>query len=147
MQILPAEVSMIAVSINWLAVLVCLVFNVVCGSLWFGPKTFFPVWWRAIGKTDKEPAKGTPLTWILLILAGIFQAIFVAVAVNALKINNIGMGVLLGFIIWVGFVAPTGLAMKLFPGQLKAWVIESSYHLINFLVFGAILGVWHKGLI
>ncbi len=28
-------------------------------------------------------------------------------------------------------------------GGLKAWLIETTNHLINFLVFGLIIGVWH----
>lgn len=42
--------------------------------------------------------------------------------------------------IWFGFVGSTGLANKLFAGYLKAWAIESGNHLLNFVVFGAIVG-------
>jgi hypothetical protein len=44
---------------------------------------------------------------------------------------------------WFGFVAPTSLANKLFAGHgFKVWAIEVGNHLLNFLLFGAILGAW-----
>ena len=134
-------------AINWLAVLACVVFSVVSGSLWFGPKTFFPVWWKAIGKSDSDKPDGRPLTWILILVSSFVQAVFMALMVNAMGSMTGGAtlisGVTAGFLLWLGFVAPTSLVNKLFPGYLKAWAIENGNHLINFVVFGAILGAWH----
>jgi hypothetical protein len=49
-----------------------------------------------------------------------------------------------GFMLWLGFIAPTYLVNKLFAGHsLKIWGIEVGNHLLNFVVFGAILGAWH----
>ena len=45
-------------SINWLAVVACVVVSMISGGLWFGPKTFFPAWWKAIGKTEKDTPGG-----------------------------------------------------------------------------------------
>jgi len=134
-------------AINWLAVLACVVFSVVSGSLWFGPKTFFPVWWKAIGKSDSDKPDGRPMTWILILVSSFVQAVFMALMVNAMGSMTGGAtlisGVTAGFLLWLGFVAPTSLVNKLFPGYLKAWAIENGNHLINFVVFGAILGAWH----
>ena len=134
-------------SINWLAVLVCVIFSVISGSLWFGPKTFFPVWWKAIGKSESEPPNGRPLTWVLLLVSSFVQAVFMAVMVSSLGSlmggATLATGVATGFVLWLGFVAPASLVNKLFPSQIKAWAIEMGNHLINFVVFGAILGAWH----
>ena len=134
-------------AINWLAVIACVVFSVVSGSLWFGPKTFFPVWWKAIGKSDSDKPDGRPMTWILILVSSFVQAVFMALMVNAMGSMTGGAtlvsGMTAGFLLWLGFVAPTSLVNKLFPGYLKAWAIENGNHLINFVVFGAILGAWH----
>ena len=46
-------------------------------------------------------------------------------------------------LLWLGFVAPTYLVNKLFAGHgLKVWAIEVGNHLVNFILFGAILGAW-----
>lgn len=133
-------------TIHWPAVLACVVFSVISGSIWFGPKTFFPVWWNAIGKTPGDKPYGEPATWGLLVLASALQAVFMAVVVPALADADSGptlvSGAMTGFVLWLGFLAPASLTNKLFPGQLRAWAIEAGNHLINFVAFGAIVGVW-----
>lgn len=137
-------------SINWLAVIVCVVVSMVVGGIWFGPKTFFPIWWKAIGYSDKvNPSENIPmpLVWGLVVFASFVQAVFMALMVNAMGSMTGGAtltsGAFAGFILWLGFVAPSSLTNKLFAGQLKAWVLETGNHLINFVLFGAILGAWH----
>lgn len=134
-------------SINWLAVALCVVASVVSGSLWYNPKTFFPTWWKGIGKSDQD-APGTSnmnITWGLTLLSSFVQAVAMALMVNAMGglMGGVtlvtGMGT--GFMLWLGFIAPTYLVNKLFAGHgLKIWAIEVGNHLVNFLVFGAILG-------
>lgn len=135
-------------SINWLAVIVCVLASMVVGSLWFNPKTFFPAWWQAIGKSGSPGMSNMGMTWGLTILAAIVQAVAMAFMVNALGSAMPGgatlvSGALTGFMLWLGFVAPSSLTNKLFAGQLKAWAIEVGNHLVNFVVIGAILGAWH----
>jgi hypothetical protein len=131
-------------SLKWSAVAACCVFSVVSGAIWFGPKTFFPTWWAAIGKRTDDHAVGTPLTWILLLLTSIAQAIGSAIVIpilaNAMGGTNVMTGATAGLLIWFSFVGATGLANKLFAGHLKAWAIESGNHLLNFVAFGAIIG-------
>jgi hypothetical protein len=139
-------------SINWLAVVVCVIVSMIVGSLYFNPKTFFPMWWKAIGKTDKDgpgnmSGGNMGMVWGLTILASLVQAIFMALLVNAMGSMTGGAtlasGAMVGFFLWLGFVVPSSLTNKLFAGQLKAWVIEMGNHLITFVLFGAILGAWH----
>jgi len=137
-------------SINWLAVLACTVAALVVGSIWFGPKTFFPIWWKAIGKSEKDgPSAGNPaVTWGLVVVAAFVQAVFMALMVNAMGSMTPGgptlaSGATAGFILWLGFVAPSSLTNKLFADQLKAWVLEVGNHLVTFILMGAILGAWH----
>ena len=131
---------------NWMAVAACVVFSMISGSLWFGPKTFFPAWWEAIGKKGETPV-GTPVTWVLLIMTSVIQAPFMALVVGAFGRANgtltMASGAMTGLLVWMGFVAPTGLANKLFAGRIRAWTIEAGNHLVNYVVFGAILGAWH----
>ena len=136
-------------SINWLAVVVCVVVSMISGGLWFGPKTFFPVWWKAIGKTEKDTPGGNNmgLMWGGTVFASFVQAVSMAIMVNFMGNASGGAtlasGARAGFMLWLGFVAATSLTNKLFAGQLKAWVLEAGNHLINLVLFGAILGAWH----
>ena len=134
-------------AINWLAVIVCVVFAMVNGSIWYNPKTFFKKWWEVVGN-GKEPgmANMAPV-WILTIVAAAVKAIFIGVAVNvfAPRLGGISAltGLLTGAIVWVGVVAPTYLVNKLFAGHgFKVWAIEVGNHLLDMLAFGVLFGVW-----
>jgi len=63
--------------------------------------------------------------------------------VNLMGSATAAAGALTGFMLWFGFVAPTNLVNKLFAGHgFQVWVIEAGNHLLNLLLFGAILGAW-----
>lgn len=137
-------------SVNWLAVVACVVAAMVIGGVWFSPKVFYPAWWKAIGKTDKDGPGMTnmPMLWGLTVLAAFVQATFMALMVNAMGSMTAGgttlaSGAMAGFFLWLGFVAPSSLTNKLFANQLTAWVYEVANHLVTFVVMGAILGAWH----
>ena len=137
-------------SINWLAVIACVVVSMISGSLWYNPKTFFPIWWKGIGKTEKDTPGGGSMAmlWGLTVLASFVQAVAMAFMVNAMGSLmsggvSLASGALTGFMLWLGFIAPTYLVNKLFAGHsLKVWAIEVGNHLLNFVLFGAILGAW-----
>jgi len=137
-------------AINWLAVIVCVIVSMISGSIWYNPKTFFPTWWRVVGKGDEEPGmKGNMgVTWGLTVLSSFVQAVAMAFMVNAMGGLMTGgptlaTGASIGFMLWFGFIAPTYLVNKLFAGHgLKIWAIEAGNHLVNFVLFGAILGAW-----
>jgi len=135
-------------SVNWLAVLVCVVVSMISGSIWYNPKTFFPAWWKGIGKTGEPGMQGNMgMTWALTVLSSFVQAVSMAFMVNAMgKLMGgptAANGAMSGFMLWLGFIAPTYLVNKLFAGHgFKVWAIEVGNHLINFVLFGAILGAW-----
>lgn len=136
-------------SINWLAVVACVVVSMVSGSLWYNPKTFFPAWWKVVGKGGEAPGMANMgMTWTLTVLSSVVQAVFMSLMVTAMGSMTSGgatlvSGATAGFILWLGFIAPTNLVNKLFAGHgLKIWAIEAGNHLINFVLFGAILGAW-----
>ncbi len=136
-------------SINWLAVVVCVVVSMAVGFVWYSPKTFFNIWWKGIGKSESDvPAQGSMgMTWSLTILASLVEAIFMSLMVNALGGLmggvSIATGAATGFLLWLGFVATTNLVNKLFAGySLKVWAIEAGNHLVTLVLFGLILGAW-----
>ena len=129
-------------SINWLAVLVCVVLAMISGFVWYHPKLFFPAWWAGIGKSG-EPGNPNPMIFVFTILAAVVQAVSLAFMVKLMGSTTAASGALAGFMLWLGFVAPTNLVNKLFAGHgFKVWAIEAGNHLLNFLLFGAILAAW-----
>ena len=136
-------------SVNWLAVVVCVIVSMVSGSLWYNPKTFFPVWWQVVGGGRAQPGmENMGMTWALTVVSSFVQAVamsFMVTAMGGMMSGGISAatGASTGFMLWMGFVAPTYLVNKLFAGHgLKIWAIEVGNHLVNFVLFGAILGAW-----
>lgn len=136
-------------TVNWLAVIVCVIVSMISGSIWYNPRTFFPIWWKGIGKTGEPGMQGNMgMTWGLTILSSLVQAIAMSFMVDAMGSLMTGgvsaaSGAMTGFMLWFGFIAPTYLVNKLFAGHgLTVWAIEVGNHLLNFVLFGAILGAW-----
>jgi hypothetical protein len=136
-------------SVNWLAVIAATAAAFVVGFVWFGPKTFFPVWWRAMGKSpDDQPVSDRMGTVFGLTLLGAFvQALVLALVIGAVRaggndvggLAGLGIGVLMG----VGFAAATSLSHRLFAGQgLKVWAIEVGGDIAQLAAMGLVLGLW-----
>jgi hypothetical protein len=84
------------------------------------------------------------MIYVFTLIAAFVQAASVALMINLMGSTTAASGALAGFMLWFGFVAPTNLVNKLFAGHgFKVWTIEAGNHLLNFLLFGAILGAWH----
>lgn len=131
-------------SVNWLAVLVCVVISMVTGTIWYNPRTFFPAWWKVVGAGKEKPGtENMGMTYGLTALSSAVQAIAMTFMINALGTSGAVAGAGLGFMLWLGFIAPTYLVNKLFAGHgFKVWLIEIGNHLVNFLLFGALLAIW-----
>jgi hypothetical protein len=137
--------------INWLAVLVSSVVFFMIEGIWFGPKTFYPVWQKAMGRTPDE-TNGSDLP-----AAALFGSLFVAIAAQvialavfielAMKVEpnfGLGHGLLAGFLLALGLVAGSSLSHRLFS-QKKAftvWIIEVAPDVLCLTVAGAILTIW-----
>jgi hypothetical protein len=138
------ELYMLFSSLNWLAIITCTLLSMVSGTIWYNPKTFFPIWWKVVGGGKKQPGmENMGTTWALTILSSFVQATFMALVVTAIGSMTIRSGMSVGFLLWLGLIAPTYLVNKLFAGHgLRIWAIEVGNHLVNFLIFGALLSVW-----
>ena len=131
-------------SINWLAVVACVVASMVVGTIWYNPKTFFNPWLAIVGNGKEQPGmEDMGMVWGLTVVASAVEAIGVSLLLNAMGWSGLTNGLLAAFWIWLGIVAPTNLVNKLFAGHgLKVWAIEAGGHLATLLAFGAIIGTW-----
>jgi len=133
-------------NVNWLAVIVCVVVAMVSGFIWYHPAVFFKAWWKGIGKGDTDQGDPNPIIYIFTIIAAFVEAVSVSLMLNVMDVmgsNTVAGGMGVGFMLWLGFVAPTNLVNKLFAGHgFKVWAIEAGNHLVNLLLFGAILAAW-----
>jgi len=145
-------------TINIWAVLVASVVQFAVGAIWFGPKTFYPVWIRALGRevpTERvEMAKGeTAMMFGGTYVAGLIQALTLALVIELARVISPtfgwGQGALFGFIFGAGFTAFGSLSHRLF-GQadfkvyqgIKVWLIEVGQDVTGLILAGIIIGAW-----
>lgn len=141
--------------INWLAVIVGTFAMFVIGAIWFGPKTFYPVWHKALGKSmpsrDESNQKGAGtsagIVFGMTFVAALVQATTLALIIQIARelnpdftwICGAGLGLLLGF----GIGAASSLSHRLFSMQgWKVWLIEVGQDVLSLTAAGAIIGAW-----
>lgn len=131
-------------TLNWLAILLAFVAFFAIGAIWFGPKTFYPVWVKALGSDpQKSPnAHGMAVVFGLTAVGALVQVLAVAVVIElagaAGPLNGAGIGLLLG----VGIAAAGPLSHRLFGGQgLRVWLLEAANDVIALTAAGLIIGL------
>ena len=137
--------------LNLVGVLVAFVVSFISGGIWFGPKTFYPVWMKARGiesgqlnRQQNKPA----LLFGGTIIGVLIQTITVAVLVTSLQSGNADFsvidGALVGAAVGVGIAAFASLSHRLFGGEsLKVWIIETANDAINLTIAGAIIAYFN----
>ncbi|MBX4197868.1 DUF1761 domain-containing protein [Candidatus Parcubacteria bacterium] len=138
------------VPINYWAVLVATLVNIVLGFLWYGP-IFGKKWRRLMGMTiesmEKMKAKGMTQSYVLMIVGALVMNYVLAHAL-VFGMTYTGMyGVVGGmtgaFYYWLGFAAPLTLSSVMWEGKSwKLWFIDAGYYLVALLIAGAIFGYW-----
>jgi len=133
--------------INLIGVLAAFFFSFVSGAIWFGPKTFYPVWMKAKGNANGQLSVEQNKPVLLFggtILGILVQTLTLAVIINSVQVGNPDLGVLqgagIGLALGVGFGMFASLSHRLFGGEsLKVWIIETANDAINLTVAGAII--------
>lgn len=128
--------------INWLAVLVAAVSAFMLGGLWYGP-LFKHAWCRENGMDPDAPPKRHPgkvfgTAFLAALLAAAAFAVYLGQAPRLL------VAVHAGFLIGLAYVATSFGINYAFAGRsLKLWLIDGGYHILQFSLYGLILGLWH----
>ena len=136
--------------LNLLGVIVAFFVSFISGAIWFGPKTFYPIWMKAKGNATGQLTTSQNKPVLLFggtILGILIQTLTLAVIINSLG-KNIEIGVLdgagVGFALGVGISMFSSLSHRLFGGEsLKLWVIETANDAINLTIAGAIIAFFN----
>ena len=137
--------------LNFLGVLIAFAVSFISGGIWFGPKTFYPIWMKAKGVRSGELTHQQNKPALLFggtILGVLIQTLTVAILVTSLQSGNDNFGIVdgagVGFAVGVGIAAFASLSHRLFGGDsLKVWVIETANDAINLTITGAIIAYFN----
>src|SRR5260370_41311841 len=119
------------------------------GFIWFSALLFGE---RGMGEMGCDPndkakieemRKGAAAAYSGSFVASLLSAFTLALILHGLQANDLHVGLMVGFHVWLGFVATVQLTGALFAKQsMKLFAINTGYQLVCYLVMGAILTVW-----
>ena len=133
--------------LNIIGIIAAFGFSFVSGAIWFGPKTFYPIWMKARGITSgqlttqqNKPALLFGGTIIGILIQTLTLALIIAGLQNQNSDFSIADGALVGFVVGVGIAAFASLSHRLFGGEsVKVWIIETANDAINLTIAGMII--------
>jgi hypothetical protein len=136
-------------SLNWLPILVAAISTMLVGFLWYSPLLFAKTWMREMGYDPNDNArmeemkKSAGLAYGGSFVASLLSAFTLALILHALRSEDLHTCLMLGFHVWLGFVATVQFTGALFAKQsMKLFAINTGYQLVCYLVMGTILTVW-----
>ncbi len=132
------------VDVNWWAVLVAAIVNMVVGAIWYSPALFAKPWAKLTGRKMSEMGDGST-SYVLTALGALVQAWILAHFISWSTSNTAMEGAVVGFMLWLGFVAITQGVNTVFANtRKKLWAINTGYFLVVLVINGALLAAWTK---
>ncbi len=137
------------VEVNYVAVLAAAVASMAVGFLWYSPMVLGNPWMKLMGYTKSsmdKAKKGMGMMYGLSFVAALVTAYVLShvmtFSMNYLRYDALTTGLMSGFWMWPGFVAPVQMTDVIFGG--KKWElfgINTGYQLASLLVMGAVLAM------
>ncbi|ACV25884.1 DUF1761 domain-containing protein [Kangiella koreensis] len=126
--------------INYFAVVVAALLSFAIGGLWYSPLLFGRMWLEEM-QLKAEDIKQKPSVFILSFTFSVIAVFIVAdllgpkpELINALTISG-----LIGALVFLGL----GITYQFSNRTLRHLLIDGGYHILQFTMFGLILGSWH----
>ena len=126
---------------NWIAIIVAAVVNIVLGSLWFSPLLFQKP--LVALRVDKAPMSGTasPVLYVITAVGALVSAMTLDWIIGLAHAGTLLGGPIIGLYAGLGFVAPAILSDNLFNERpFKLYLIVAGFPVAGLLVMGAIIG-------
>jgi hypothetical protein len=126
-----------------LAILVAAVSAFVLGGIWYGP-LFKNAWCREAGIDPNAAPKSHPAkVFGIAFVASLIAAYGFAMLLHLMHAQTLWATVHTGVMVGFFYVAMSFGINYAFAGRsLKLWLIDAGYHILQFALYGAILGAW-----
>jgi len=133
---------MLSFNLNWLAVAVSAVANMIIGAAWYG--ILAEPWLEGIGKTREWANENQrPTDYVIALINSFLMAFFLANVIMWAGVSNLIGGLVMGLFMWLGFNGFSFASNHAFEGRsTKLWAVNTGIYLVGLLVMGAILGAW-----
>lgn len=135
---------------NYLSVFVTAFAAFMLGWLWYSPILFGNAWMKLmkISKKQQEKGKKDMMKGMWKVMLGGFFVTLVLVFMldlflNFLNVVTFSQGMLLGFLLWAGFLATTMFNTVLYEGKpFKMYLINAGHYLVVLVLAGGLLAIW-----
>ena len=125
---------------NWLAIIIAALANMVIGFLWYGTWAFGKSWMKLSGHTMGAGFQPGPL-YAMTAVAAVVQAITMAWLIGQTGANSGAAGAIVGLYVGMGIVAAAMFAEVLFAGRHpRLFAIVAGYSVLALVVQGMIIG-------
>ena len=137
--------------LNFVGVLIAFIVSFASGGIWFGPKTFYPIWMKARGIASGQLTENQNKPALMFggtIVGVLVQTFTLGLIITSLQKSHTNFGILDGaaggFALGVGISMFSSLSHRLFGGEnLKVWIIETSNDALNLTIAGAIIAFFN----
>lgn len=129
---------------NYLAILVGALINMVVGALWYSPVLFSKQWMKLTGLKEMGSKNEMPKMYAITFVAAIVMSFVLMKLIADLHVMGALWGIKIGLWVWLGFTAAATISDYLFTKRpLKLYAINLGYYLVVSVLLGALFGVWH----
>ncbi len=133
-------------SVNIIAVLVAAIVWMIIGSLWYSPLLFGKRWMALSGFSEKDKAamkSKANIGYVGMLITSVITNVVLAVVLGFAGVSGFVDGLLIGAVVWIGFIATTQIGGVLWDNKpIELFLINTSYSLLTFAISGGILAVW-----
>jgi len=124
---------------DWILIVIAAVVNMVIGMVWYS-KALFGRAWAKLAEMREKDMKPEALTMIYGFINSLVIAYFLSFFEGNLGVTNVTDGMLIGFLIWLGFVATTQIGCVIWCKKpFKLFAIDTGAKLVSFVVMGGII--------
>jgi hypothetical protein len=129
-------------TLNYIAIIAAALSAFILGGIWYSPKVFGKTWQLASGMNNDSKKPHTAGIFVVAFVFALLSAL--AFAVFASSATSLAEYIHLSLIVGVLFVATSFAINYLFAGRhVKLLLIDAGYHIVQFLLYGLIIGLWH----
>ena len=123
--------------VNWLAVLLAALSAFMLGGLWYSKVLFLNPWQRHSGTPEQagHPGKVFGTAFVFSMISAFFFAALLGTEATPMR------GLIYGVIVGFAFVAASfGINYSFAQRSPVLWLIDGGYHVVQFTLYGLIIG-------
>lgn len=131
------------VDVNYIAIIIAAVLNMVIGYIWYSPAVFGKTWMKMANISEASMKKGMGKAIGMGIVASLITAYVLAQLIDLTGAVGVAGAVTLAFWVWLGFTATAMYSAVIYENRnIKLWAINTGYYLVSYIVMAAVIVLW-----